>query len=48
MYQLVFQNKIIKCNSIQEWHKKIIKLEKEGLIYKRFVKDGLKYKFYYV
>ena len=47
MYELIFKKKTIKCNSIQEWHKKVINLEKKGLIYKSFKKEGQKYKFYY-
>ena len=47
MYELIFKRKTIKCNSIQEWHKKVINLEKQGFMYKTFKKEGQKYKFYY-
>lgn len=48
MYQLIFKSKTIKCNSIQEWHKQVIKLERQGFMYKTFKKEGERYKFYYV
>ena len=48
MYELIFKTHTVKCNSIQEWHKKVIKLEQKGLIYKNFNKIGNKYRFYYV
>lgn len=48
MYELIFKTHTIKCNSIKEWHQKVIKLERNGLMYKEFNKIGNKYRFYYV
>lgn len=48
MYELIFKSKTIKCKSIQDWHQNVIKLEKQGLMYKYFKKIGNKYRFYYV
>lgn len=47
MYELIFKSKTIKCNTIQDWHQKVINLEKQGFMYKSFKKVGTKYRFYY-
>jgi len=47
MYKLIFKTHTIKCKTLKEWHKTVVKLEKRGLMYTNYKKALVGYEFYY-
>ena len=47
MYKLIFEDRTVVINTLEEWHIEMCSLNKKGIYYKRFVRCNYVWKFFF-